>query len=163
MLAPFNQEKKKEEKDRKALDAVLRTLMAVKNVSGTYSLNRATTLPGYQRETSVLGLSEQLNEEMLGFVFGQQRFNVNGAETHFADYASSKNWFITSGAVKNPFLQTYSEQINLRASVQPLKDFRIDLTANLSDARNYSEFWNYDSISNIYGSKNTLLETGNFS
>ncbi|MDP4762344.1 MAG: cell surface protein SprA [Salibacteraceae bacterium] len=155
--------KKKEEKDRKALDAVLRTLMAVKNVSGTYSLNRATTLPGYQRETSVLGLSEQLNEEMLGFVFGQQRFNVNGAETHFADYASSKNWFITSGAVKNPFLQTYSEQINLRASVQPLKDFRIDLTANLSDARNYSEFWNYDSISNIYGSKNTLLETGNFS
>jgi cell surface protein SprA len=155
-------EKDKDGQAKKILDAAMRSLMAVKNVSGTYSRNRATTLTGYQRETSIMGLNENLNPEMLGFVFGQQDFMVDDARTHFAEYASDRNWVTPSGAIKDPFLRTLTEQINLRASVQPLKDFRIDLTANQSTATNFSEFWNRDTILQEWGSKNTLLETGNF-
>lgn len=153
---------KKEEKELKALKATLRFLMGVKSISGTYNVNRGTTLPGYQRVTSVMGLNENLNPDLIGFVFGQQDFYNGNVKQNFAEYATDRNWVIPSGAIKNQFLQTYSTQLNLRASVQPLKDFRVDLTANQTEARNYSEFWNFDRELGEFTAKNTMLETGNF-
>ena len=64
---------REKEKMNPALGFVSRLLMTVRNVSGTYTLNDGTLLPGYSQESSILGM----NGSSLGltnFVFGVINF-----------------------------------------------------------------------------------------
>jgi cell surface protein SprA len=57
---------------------------------------------------------------------------------------------------------TKSERINLRATVEPLPDLRIDVTADRTFAKNITEFYNYDYNTGDFNA-NSLSESGNFS
>lgn len=166
-------EKEKKEKDQSIVKGALRAVMAVKSLSGTYTLNRGNTLPGFGGQTDVMGMDlgadRSHGRELLtygapgwGFLFGQQE-DFSGTSEHFADYAGNeKRWLVQNPNLFNPYLRSRSEQLNFRASVQPAKDLRIDLTANESRSQNFSEYFKYDSTGN-WSSGNTLLETGNYS
>ncbi|MEX2596250.1 MAG: cell surface protein SprA, partial [Salibacteraceae bacterium] len=68
------EEEEDDEKDLKVLNGFLKVLMSVKNVSGTYSLNRGITLPGFKHEATYLGMDPgAVMAPGMGFAFGQQR------------------------------------------------------------------------------------------
>jgi len=159
-------EEEKEKNDHKVLDAILKTMMGVKNVSGTYSLNRGITLPGFKHESTYLGMDP--NAAMApgtGFVFGQQT-NFGDSETHFADWAGNeKNWLIQNPNLFNPYLRTETENISLRSSIQPVRDLKIDLTANSTRSNTTTSYWNYnDSLPMPQFTDNmTEVQTGSYS
>ncbi|GAB5538104.1 MAG: cell surface protein SprA [Salibacteraceae bacterium] len=166
------EEKEKKERELKVLKGALKVLMSVKSVSGTYTQNRGHTLPGFGGETQVMGLdlqSDRPRENLYtygapgyGFIFGQQE-NFSPTSEHFADYAAEQRWLVRNPNLFNPYLRSYSQSINLRASVQPVRDFRIDLTANENEAKNWTEYYRFNDTTLIWDEGNTRLETGNYS
>lgn len=154
-------ERKKKEADKKRGGKVhpiagffARAVMSVRNVSGTYALNDGTMLPGYNQETSVLGFNNNFSAPLGGFVFGQQRYDLFGRETGYniATTAAANNWLVKNENLNRQFTITHSKNLNLRASLEPMKDVTIELTMNRTFGNNSSEFfrWN-DSISAFEG------------
>ncbi len=137
------------------MDAFWTLMMSPKNVSGTYSRNRGTLLPGYNQNTEILGSNPSFDAPGFNFISGVQ-------EANFAASAANNNWLIPNSSLLYNYNNTYSENYNLRATLRPIKSLRIQLNAT----RNYSTnniqqfFWN-DSI-NDYEFV-TPVQTGNFS
>ena len=166
---------KKKEKERKKKEAekkrggkvhpvagfIARAIMTVRNVSGTYALNDGTLLPGYNQETSVLGFNNNFGAPLGGFVFGQQRYDIFGRETDYniATTAASNNWLVRNENLNRQYTITHSKNLNLRASLEPMKDVTIELTMNRTFGNNSNEFfrWN-DSIGAYQGQ--SRVETG---
>jgi cell surface protein SprA len=123
--------------------------MTVRNVSGTYALSDGTMLPGYNQESSILGFNSSFNAPLGGFVFGQQRYDIWGKETGYniATTAASNGWLVKNQDLNKQFTMTHSQNLNLRASLEPLKDLTVELTVTRTYGNNSSEFyrWNEDS------------------
>ena len=111
----------------KPMDPVWLTLMSAKNISGTYTRNRGTLLPGYSQETEILGYNPGFNAPGFNFVSGIQ-------EEDFAIKALESGWLVDSASILYNYTTTYAENYNIRATIRPFKTLRIQLTAS----RNYS-------------------------
>ncbi|MEZ4721995.1 MAG: cell surface protein SprA [Flavobacteriales bacterium] len=174
--AEDSKEDAKKEKDNKLVKGTLKALMSVKSVSGTYTLNRGNTLPGFGGQPNYIGLDNSPDRSYgyqqdvftygapgMGFIFGQQE-DFSNTSKHFADYAGNEQrWLVANPNIYNPYLRSKSEQWNFRASVQPMNDLRIDLTSNESRGTNWSEYFRYNKDLDYWSSDSTLLETGNYS
>jgi cell surface protein SprA len=134
-----------------------RILMGVKNISLSWSQTQGSELPGYQPGTKYIGLT-QSNEELapgLPFVFGWQNEN-------FADMARDNGWITNDPRLSNPFLLTKSENLNLRATIEPITGIQINITGSRVKSENSREYYVYnDTLGMIdnYG----FQQEGNFS
>lgn len=150
------------------MDPFWTIVMSPKNISGTYTRNRGTLLPGYNQDTEVLGQNPGFNAPGFGFISGMQ-------DDDFAVTAADNDWLVNSSLLYN-YSTTYSENYNIRATVRPIKSLRIQLNAT----RNYStslsqQFFNIDDTfvsdtlnGEVRGNINDYffvapVETGNFS
>ncbi|MCF6333594.1 MAG: cell surface protein SprA [Draconibacterium sp.] len=153
---------------KEILDITTRVLLGVQMVSVNYSKNGGTVLPGYLPEPTLFGAGNYTPEigdfnsnagtsfaPGLPFLFGWQ-------DQNFAKDAASKGWLTTDSTLNMPFQISKNERINIRATVEPLPDLRIDITANRSMSKNITEFYNYDSHSGSFNA-NSFSESGNFS
>ena len=107
-------------------------MMSPKNISGTFSRNRGTLLPGYNRETEILGRDPNFNAPGFNFISGVQ-------DDDFAMNAASSEWLINSRSLLYNYSTTYSENYSLRATVRPIKTLNIQLTANRTYATNLAQ------------------------
>ncbi len=150
------------------VDLTTRMLIGVRTVSVNYSVNGGTVLPGYLPEPRLFGAGEftpgydmfgrDLGSSLapgLPFLAGWQNYN-------FAKRAAEKGWVTTDSLLNMPYLFTKNERISVRATVEPLPDLRIDVTADRSFSKNISEFYNYDPYDGSFIA-NSFSETGNFS
>ncbi|MDX1651241.1 MAG: cell surface protein SprA [Brumimicrobium sp.] len=131
-----------------------RVLMSVRTVSGTYTLNDGILLPGFKPEAQILGLNGSTlgDSRMRGFVFGQQQRDIFGRETGFeiAPYAASQGYVVDTSGLNRQHTVMHSQNYNIRASLEPLKDLKIDLTMNRNFTQNSSEFYRFnDSIADF--------------
>jgi cell surface protein SprA len=154
-------EKKRNGKVHPVAGFFARLLMTVRNVSGTYALNDGTMLPGYNQETSVLGFSSGFNAPLAGFVFGQQRYDLFGRETGYniASTAAGNGWLVQNQDLNRQFTNTHSQNLNLRASLEPMKDLTIELTATRTFGNNSNEFFRWNDATSQYESQ-SKVETG---
>jgi len=151
----------------KPMDVFWLTMMSPKNISGTYSRNAGTMLPGYNQETEVLGYNTGFNAPGFNFVTG-------GQDDNFALDAADRNWLTPNSALVYNYNTTFAERYDIRATLRPIKTLRIQLTAN----RNYStnlaqQFFRIDDPNNFIDTlggeyRNDYyfvkpVETGNFS
>lgn len=111
----------------KPMDVFWKLVMSPKNISGTYSRNAGTMLPGYNQETEILGYNTGFNAPGFNFVTGIQ-------DDNFALDAADRNWLTPNTALVYNYNTTFSERYDIRATLRPIKTLRIQLTAN----RNYS-------------------------
>lgn len=161
-------DKEKSEWAKKVLENSAKVAMMLKNVSVTYSQNRGTYMPGYNRETTVLGLDNNFSAPGVGFIFGQQS-GWRDDTTNFAEYAGDRDWLVKYPNLNTPYSTTYSENLNIRASLEPAKDLRIELTATRNQSKNYTQFyrWVPDSLANepLVGQyfSESPLESGSYS
>lgn len=153
--------KKKEDNKYEALDYVARLVMSLRTVNFSYSTNSGMSLPGYSRNSRILGMDENFDGPSWGFIFGKQdNFGPDGVE--YPVYAVQQGYLEQSSTLYTPFTRTYTQNLTARATLEPMPDFRIELNATRTFARNNSEFYRYNQSTNSFD-RETPTEAGNFS
>lgn len=145
---------KKKDNQYEILEYVARLLMSVKNINVTYSTTEGTLLPGYRGNSQFMGMDEHFDGPTPGFLFGSQK--------DIREKGIANDWFVKTQSINNMYTRTYSENLNIRVNAEPLPDLKLELTANQTRSKSYSEFfrWNRDSAKFLSQSP---METGSFS
>ncbi len=128
--------KKKEKKVGAAGEVMIRLLLSLKRITINYSQNYATTLPGFMETPQLIGMN--FNDGPApgwDFIFGSQ------PTRQWLDEAAENGWISTATTFNSQYLQNYSENIDIRANIEPLPDFRIDINLNKTYSRNHTEFF----------------------
>ncbi len=135
--APENKKKKTKTKTQsksaiKLYNAGVGLLTSVKRIQVNYSENNGTLLPGYTRTPGFIGTLKP----SAGFTFGSQR------DIRFE--AARRGWLTTFQEFNEQFTQTHSEQLDVSASLEPVRDLKIDITANRNVLESFSENFRVD-------------------
>ena len=142
-------ELRKKEKEKEEVPLIngflARMLMTVRNVSGTYTLNDGTLLPGFNEETSVLGMNNRTSD-LAGFIFGKQGYDIFGRANGYnvADLARNKNWLVQNENLNTQFTATHSANLILKSTLEPLKDLIINLNVTRNYSNNTSSFYRWN-------------------
>ncbi|MEO1625888.1 MAG: cell surface protein SprA [Bacteroidota bacterium] len=130
---------------------LIRPLMTLRKARLSYSEDFGTVVPGFLPQTEMLGLSDGFGAPGWDFVGGlQPRIANNDRENDWLNQAAGKGW-ITDNILQNQqVLQNYSQDIRARITLEPFKDFRIELEADRKFTQDRS----------LYFRDTTLLDTG---
>ncbi|MDY0217533.1 MAG: cell surface protein SprA, partial [Bacteroidales bacterium] len=115
-----------------AFDNTLKVLMMVRSVSVSYTEGQGIMLPGFIHTPLYLGNNLSNNAPGWGFVSGYQ--------TDIAETATLKEWITKDTVFNSQYMKKYNQNLNLRASIEPVKDFRLDITGTRTYTENYSAY-----------------------
>ncbi|MFD1628974.1 cell surface protein SprA [Pseudopedobacter beijingensis] len=116
--------------------ALTNVLFSIKNVSGSYIRNDGTFLPGYLPKTNAFGVDFSMNAPGLGFILGSQE--------DIRYKAAMNGWITTDTTMNQLYVQNLNEKLNLRGTLEPFKDLRIELTMLKSQSKNYTTNFRFD-------------------
>ncbi len=131
-----------------------RFVLSVKNISVNYSENTGTFLPGYLNQPHFLGQDWSALSPGIPFTFGSQR--------DIRDYAGNKGWITKDSTLNTLYKTNSSTNLTLRSTVEPIKQFRIELTANKTTSLNETEYFKWDNIQDKFNHYSPM-ETGGHS
>ncbi|WP_159038642.1 T9SS outer membrane translocon Sov/SprA [Brumimicrobium mesophilum] len=124
-----------------------RALMSVRTVSGTYTQTDGMLLPGFNQEADFFGLNSAMlgDSKLRGFAIGQQQRSVFGNETGFdyAPYAGANGFIVDTSGLNTQHTIMHSQNYNLRASIEPIKDLKIDLSMQRNFTENTSSYFRF--------------------
>lgn len=136
------------------LGYALRFGMMLKNVSFTYTQTEGTIMPGYNLKPHFFGQDWSEMAPGIPFALGSQKVDIRAL-------ADNGGW-LTGDTTLNQFLKTNNNStLNLRSSLEPLKGFRIELTANRTQSSNKQEIFRADSWGEY--SSYSPIENGSYS
>ena len=150
------QEENEGEKKKKfeILKHMTRFALGVKNVSVNYSESQGTFLPGYLNQSKVLGQDWANLSPGLPFVFGSQ--------ADIRQKGGQKGWITNSTDLNTMYKTNESTSLTLRSTVEPIKSFRIELTANKTTSNDHTEYYRWDDGIDDFNSFSPT-ESGSFS
>lgn len=117
----------------KAAQCVARGLMLVRNVSFSYRNQYSMYLPGFMPE--------------VGDMFGQRSGDVMAPGLDFAfgfvddnyiDKAAGRGWLLMADSVATPATTSLTEDFQLRMTLEPVKNLKIDLNASRTETKSKS-------------------------
>ena len=118
---------------------VTRLLMMVRTVNLSYRNQHNMTLPGFLPN--------------IGDAFGQRTGNVLSPGLDFAfglagdsyvDKARDNGWLLMNESVATPFTSSTTEDLQLKATLEPIRDLKIDLNASRTVNRSQSVQYMYE-------------------
>ena len=118
----------------KAAQYTARGLMLVRNISGTYKNTYSMALPGFMPEAGKLfGQRQQGGLHAPGWDFA---FGFTGPD--YLHRAHDNGWLLDNDSVAYASTSNATEELQLKATIEPARDFKIDLNASWvkSNARN---------------------------
>ncbi|MEP4533867.1 MAG: cell surface protein SprA [Cyclobacteriaceae bacterium] len=132
----FLEEASKSKRDEKVSvgTGILRFIMAVKNVNFTYNVREGTVLPGFNQTPFLLGMDSSWNAPGWKFLAGDQNPDIRHK-------AARQGWLSESPLQTTPFEQSKSVDIAFKTSIEPLKDFKIQLDAMRNNLGTYQELY----------------------
>jgi cell surface protein SprA len=112
-------------------DIIARTLMMVRRASFTYRESNSLVLPGFFGEPGVLGQQQidGISAPGYAFTFGIQEPNI-------IEKFRKNGWLNNDTLVVNPATTAFTSDFDLKASVEPIPGFKIDLSAKRYVASN---------------------------
>ncbi len=135
----------------KALQLGSRFLMMVRNVSVNYTNRYNLNVPGFLPN--------------IGDVFGQTKsgglfspgldFAFGATGESYITRAAERGWLLMSDSVTTPATSNLTESLQLRATLEPFRDVKIDLNASRNTTRNRSIQYMFDGM--------PTTQTGSFS
>ncbi|MGV3596842.1 MAG: cell surface protein SprA [Bacteroidota bacterium] len=136
--------KKKKKKEESPLSgfgtALAKTLMMLKNASVNYTSTKGTTLPGFRHTPLYAGNDAERNAPGWDFVFGSQDPEVR--------YRMAREGFLSIDTQQNQyFIQTSKQEFSANATLEPIKDFRVELRFIRSHTQNLQSVFRYDEAS----------------
>ena len=140
-------EEEKVKLDLNPLATIVRLIMSVQNVSGSFTRNEGILLPGYAERARFVGMDEQLLAPGAAFVLGHQNTNWQGVKVNdFALDAAENGWLVAQPYQNQQYNETFQETFNVRANIEPIKHLKVELTANRNISQNYTSFFRYDEV-----------------
>lgn len=143
---------KKKEKDgpSAAVRALVRPLLAARRARLTYNENLGTTVPGFAPTPELMGLANGWSDPGLDFILGWQptirqlsdddRAAANAGNPVANDWLAQNNGFlVTSPFLNNNVIQTYSQTWDGTMTIEPFRDFRLELNINRTFSENYTQ------------------------
>jgi cell surface protein SprA len=131
----------------------LGVLMSVKDANLTYTRTNGTMLPGFTPEPGPLGNNWNANAPGMGFIFGSQR--------DIRALAGSSGWLTTDTLMNSKYITRATENMTFRATLEPVRNFKIDVTADRAAALNNSS--NYKANKSGGFDETLAQESGTFS
>ncbi len=145
--------------EMKALKGIARFLMMVRSVNVTYNVREGTMMPGFALDPYLFGMDDTWSAPGWDFILGSQ-------STDIRDRAAENNWLVMDTIFSTPFTQMRSYDLNLKAMVEPFKNFRIQFDARKSGTGNFNEVFRVDvdpaTNDGIYNGLN-ISRTGSYS
>ncbi len=132
----------------------LGVVMSVKDLNFTYSRSNGIILPGFTPTPGPLGNNWDNNAPGLGFIFGSQK-NITAK-------ASSSGWLTKDTLLNNPYITRATENLTFRSTVEPLRNFKIDVTADRTYATSYQAYYKANS-NGQFNEPTSPQDRGNFS
>lgn len=129
--------------DLGVLKPFLRLLMSIRNITGTYTLNEGTLLPGFTETPKLMGLDKNWNAPGWGFVLGDQT-------PDFAERTAKNNWLTKNESLTTAFSQTQTEELNLRSTLEPFPELKIQLDARRTHNSSFQEIYRYSTDTGRY-------------
>jgi len=147
---------KRDDENRITLaDYGAKILMSLKNVSLVYSQNEGTFLPGYNRTSSIVGMDPGFNAPGIDFVLGHQISDFN-------KQAALKDWLVKNEYINQQYLESYTEDFNLRVNFEPINNLRIEFNAVRSKSIFDGSFYRYNNDLQQY-LEESQFQSGSFS
>ena len=125
----------------KTMQAVARVAMMVRNVSFSYRNNYQLTLPGFMPN--------------IGDVFGQTKQSILSPGLDFAfgmvgdsyiDKARRNDWLLVNDSIATPATSSNTEDLQVRMTLEPVKNLKIDLNASRTKTTQKSIQYMYDGM-----------------
>ncbi len=135
--------------------SITRLLMALRGIQVTYNINESTTLPGFMPTPGLFGLSRDESAPGFGFVTGSQDYSI-------LERAGANGWLSKSTVQNIPFVQTKTQSLTYRSSVEPFRDFRIQVEGKWSRTDNYQEYYRPATAGGAYQHQSPV-HSGNYS
>lgn len=129
-------------------------LMSVKDANFTYSKSDGILLPGFVPEPGPLGNNWGMNAPGLGFIFGSQK--------DIKYMAATSGWLTTDTLLNNPYITRATENLTFRSSLEPVRNFKIDVTAERAYATTYTAYFKANS-NGEFNQPSAPQDRGNFS
>ncbi len=116
----------------------IRAMMALRTVSINYNENKGTFLPGFMGETQLMGMDPRL-----GFAPGYDF--AFGSQIDILEKGIKNNWFNTNtNLITQQVAKTSKQTLNARATVEPFKQFKVNLSATSNLTTNDNFFYQID-------------------
>jgi len=135
------------------IENAARVVMGLRNASLNYSESSGTRLPGFEHSPQMLGQNWDLDAPGMRFIFGSQE--------DIRHKAAREGWITDNPNLNNAYITNYTQNISGRATIEPFRGLKIDLSAMRNTTRGFSEYFKADSLGN-FGSFSPQ-ETGSFS
>ncbi len=142
------QKKHTEYKLAKGLGAVI---LSIKKIDVSYNQTNGTNISGFSYMPFLFGLHKETQAPSLPFILGVQDANI---------IRDNRDWLVISDQ-NHPFKQSSTEKISFKTSLTPIKDLKINLSAERSRTSGFSELYRYDTINNQFIPIN-IQRTGSF-
>ncbi len=136
--------KKKEKEPSKAARAILRPLMLVRKGRVTYSEDFSSVVPGFTPVSRVLGQTTDFASPGWEYIAG---FRPSDA---WLDDAAANNWITDNIYLNQQVLGSYTQNFDARLTIEPFKDFRIEVDATRTYSENHSEFFKVKNTGGIH-------------
>ncbi len=132
--------KKKDDEPSKIQRAILRPLMMLRRVRANYSENFGTVLPGYRQESEILGQAPGFEAPGWRFISGLQPYIANDDLSN--DYLTrNEAWFVDTVLLNQQVTQNYTQNMDIKVSIEPIEDFRLEIEASRSFSENKSLYF----------------------
>jgi cell surface protein SprA len=133
---------------------IARLIMSVRNVSGTYAMTDGTMLPGYNQESSVLGMNGS-SLGMSGFVFGKQGYDLLGRSNGYnvSTLSRDNNWLVQNENLNEQYTTTHTANLQMKATLEPIKDLNINVNLSRNYSTNSGEFYRWNSATSAFESQ----------
>lgn len=134
-----------------------RLLTMVKRSTINISENAGTTLPGYLDSTRYMGLNDRTWDPGFNFVYGYQ------PDRPWLEQQARNGKLSTDSLFNSQLQQQYSQTLNLVTTLEPIKDFRVDLTVTRTFSKSLTELFKDTTFGGTGEfTHNNIYETGSF-
>jgi len=114
----------------------LKLLMSFKRASLSYTEGNGIFMPGFLPQPGMVGNNWSSDAPGLGFVFGSQ------ADLRYE--AVAQGWLTTDTLLNTAYITKYTQQISFRGSIEPVPDFKVEITADRTYSLNHQEYFKAD-------------------
>ncbi len=132
-----------------------RILTMLSRVTVNYTQTAGTILPGYMDSTRFMGINNFTGAPGANFMYGYQ------PDGTWLSQKASEGRLTKDSLFNSQFQQNYSQNLSGTATLQPFRDFRIDLSLTKTFSKSHSELYK-DTGTGVYNHLNPY-ENGSFS
>ena len=142
VIVTAKQQNGERSKFAKAMQYPTRVLMMVRNASFNYTNAYAMNLPGFMTDAGDIFGQKKVGDIYspgLGFAFGL-------TDDSFLNKAHRLNWLLRSDSISSMASSTAAEDLQAKVTVEPFKDFKIDLNGSWTRNQSKSIQFMYDGM-----------------